>query len=93
MSYRPFDPSLQQIATDQNEDTDTFEAQQGYGVEYENGQYRNESADQTQGVMRSGSYEAQNVGKQTASTVDSNADKVRGDVAESSTNQNPQHPA
>jgi hypothetical protein len=67
MSEQPFDPAAQQVSTDHNQDTDTFEAQQGYGVQYEDGKYQNESADDMEGKMRNGSFETNNIANRTAS--------------------------
>lgn len=67
MSDQPFDPAANKTQTEKNEDTDTFVGQQGYDVQYEDGQYQNESAEDMSGQMRSGSFETNNIGDQTAS--------------------------
>jgi hypothetical protein len=58
---------LQQATSGAEDSADTYAGQQGYGVSYEGGQYINESAGNTQGAMRPGSFETGNIGNQTAS--------------------------
>lgn len=61
------DPALQQAMSGAEDSADTYAGQQGYGVSYEGGQYKNESAGGMQGTMRSGSFETNNIGNTTAS--------------------------
>ena len=61
------DPALQQATSGAEDSADTDAGQQGYGVSYEGGQYTNESAGGMQGAMRSGSFETNNIGNDTAS--------------------------
>ena len=67
MTDQPFDPAASKTDQDKHEQTDTYDGQQGHGVQYEDGRYRGESADELAGEMRSGSFETNNIGDQTAS--------------------------
>jgi hypothetical protein len=67
MSDQPFDPAANQAAGEKREQADTYDGQSGYGVQYEDGQYQNESAEDMEGSMRSGSFETDSIANQTAS--------------------------
>lgn len=61
MTDKPHDPASEAIKQGQQE-TNTYDGQEGYGVEYEDGQYRGNSMQQTPEQGRSGSYETNNMG-------------------------------
>lgn len=61
MTNKPVDPSSESIDQGQRE-TSTYAGQQGYGVEYEDGQYREDSQNDSDAVGRSGSFETNNMG-------------------------------
>ncbi len=61
MSNKPIDPASESINQGQRE-TNTYDGQEGYGVEYENGQYRNGSMQNNPTTGRSGSFETNNMG-------------------------------
>ena len=61
MSDTPRDPS--QSSIDQQErHAESFEGQEGYGVEYEEGRYRSGNMQQPPASGRSGSFETSNTG-------------------------------
>ena len=60
MSDKPTDPARQTIKQSERE-TSTFDGQDGYGVEFEEGQFQS-GIDQVPEQGRSGSYETQNMG-------------------------------
>ena len=60
MSDRPIDPANQSIQQSERE-THSFEGQEGYGVQYEEGQFQ-EGDTGTPADSRTGSYESQNKG-------------------------------
>ena len=61
MSDKPQDPAQESI--DQHERGDeSFEGQQGYGVEFEDGRYRSDNMQAPPERGRSGSYETANTG-------------------------------
>lgn len=61
MTDQQHDPANEAIKQGQQE-TNTYDGQEGYGVEYENGKYRGDSMQQTPQHGRSGSYETNNLG-------------------------------
>lgn len=61
MSQKPVDPARESVDQGQRETT-SYDGQQGYGVEYEDGQYRDEQSQQTPPQGRSGSFETNNLG-------------------------------
>lgn len=61
MSNKPVDPASESITQGQRE-TNTYDGQEGYGVEYENGQYQDDSKNGSDAVGRSGSFETNNMG-------------------------------
>jgi hypothetical protein len=61
MTDTQHDPASESIKQGQQE-TNTYDGQEGYGVEYEDGQYRGDSMQQTPQQGRSGSYETNNLG-------------------------------
>ena len=61
MSDRPVDPSDESTEQGRRE-TSSYAGQQGYGVEYENGQYQDRDSQQTPVQGRSGSFETNNLG-------------------------------
>lgn len=61
MSNTSNDPANESIKQSQRE-TETYDGQQGYGVEYEEGQYRDEASQHTPEQGRSGSFETNNLG-------------------------------
>ena len=61
MTEKNVDPANESIRQGQQE-TNTYDGQEGYGVAYENGQYRDGSMQDTPGQGRSGSYETNNLG-------------------------------
>lgn len=61
MSDKPTDPASESIKQGSQE-TNTYDGQEGYGVEYEDGQYRGSSMQDTPDRGRSGSYETNNTG-------------------------------
>ncbi len=78
MSEKPLDPAAPKANTEKHEHTDTYAGQEGYDVQYEQGRYQNESSEDLAGSMRSGSYETNNIGDQTASQGYPQAD-ISGD--------------
>lgn len=61
MSQQPIDPARESVEQSQRETT-TYDGQQGYGVEYEEGKYRDDTSQQTPAQGRSGSFETNNLG-------------------------------
>jgi hypothetical protein len=61
MTEKNIDPANESIKQGQQE-TNSYDGQEGYGVAYENGQYRDDSMQDTPQQGRSGSYETNNLG-------------------------------
>lgn len=61
VSQKPIDPARESVEQGQRETT-TYDGQQGYGVEYEDGKYRDAQSQETPDQGRSGSFETNNLG-------------------------------
>jgi hypothetical protein len=61
MSDKPQD-AAQDTVDQQKQQTEHFDGQTGYGVEYQDGRYRSENMQAPPEEGRSGSYETQNTG-------------------------------
>ncbi|HEX6288506.1 MAG TPA: hypothetical protein VFZ66_04905 [Herpetosiphonaceae bacterium] len=61
MTDKQVDPANESIKQGRHE-THTYEGQEGYGVKYEDGQYRDGTMQDTPQQGRSGSYETNNLG-------------------------------
>ncbi len=61
MSDKPVDPAAESVSQGQRE-TNTYDGQEGYGVKYEDGQYRDGAMQDVPATGRSGSFETNNTG-------------------------------
>jgi len=61
MSDKPLDPAAESVEQGERE-TSSYAGQQGYGVAYEDGQYRDGTMQDTPDQGRSGSFETNNEG-------------------------------
>jgi hypothetical protein len=61
VSDKPIDPAQENVEQGQRE-TQSYEGQAGYGVEYEDGQYENPEALQSPSGVRGANYETNNTG-------------------------------
>lgn len=61
MSDKPLDPANESIQQGQRE-TNSYDGQEGYGIAYENGQYRDGTMQTPPPTGRSGSFETNNQG-------------------------------
>ncbi len=61
MSNNPIDPAAESVNQGDRE-TSTFEGQEGYGVNYEDGQYREGTTSEADAPVRNGSFETNNSG-------------------------------
>lgn len=74
MSDKPVDPAAQSIEQGQREN-DSYAGQEGYGVQYEDGQYQPDSAHGSDAVGRSGSFETNNMGGYGTGQTDADGQK------------------
>lgn len=90
MANAPIDPANESIKQSQQDEANTYDGQQGYGVEYENGQYRSENMQQTPAGGRSGSFETNNLGGYGTGQPDADGQKHSGESSANPANPDPE---